>query len=145
MKKFLFALAIFAFGITLQAQNISFEKKVHDYGTIEFKSDGTYEFVFTNTGDQPLIITTCKGSCGCTVPKWPKEPIAPGESKAIKVKYATNRVGPFTKSVTVNSNSKDNPKVTLKITGKVNPQSKEVTMPLKKNNNTLAPTSNGAK
>ncbi len=145
MKKFLFGLAIFAFGITLQAQNISFEKKVHDYGTIEYKSDGTYEFVFTNTGDKPLIITTCKGSCGCTVPKWPKEPIQPGESKAIKVKYATNRVGPFTKTVTVNSNSIDQPKVTLRIKGKVNPESKEVTMPLKKNpNNIFAPTSSGA-
>ena len=145
MKKFLFGLAIFAFGIALQAQNISFEKKVHDYGTIEFKSDGTYEFVFTNTGKKPLIITNCKGSCGCTVPVWPKEPIQPGESKTIKVKYATNRVGPFTKSVTVNSNSIDSPKVTLKIKGKVNPESKEETMPLRKNSkNSLAPTSTGA-
>ena len=81
-----------------QAQEISFEKEIHDFGTFEQHGDGAYEFKFTNTGDAPLIISNSKGSCGCTVPVWPKEPIIPGESNVIKVKYDTKRIGAFNKS-----------------------------------------------
>ena len=84
-----------------QAQEISFEKEIHDFGTFDQHGDGTYEFKFTNTGDAPLIISNSKGSCGCTVPVWPKEPIVPGESHVIKVKYDTKRVGAFNKSITI--------------------------------------------
>ena len=114
MKKFILAFAmIFAAGTAVQAQSaeksnaptIEFEKSEHDFGTIEQNGDGTYEFVFTNNGKEPLLISNAKGSCGCTVPVWPREPIAPGESGSIKVKYDTKRVGPFNKSVTITSNA----------------------------------------
>ncbi len=99
---------------------ITFESLVIDYGTIEHNADGYREFKFTNTGSEDLLISTCTGSCGCTVPECPKEVIAPGQSGAIKVKYATNRVGQFTKNVTVNSNA-TNGTVTLTIKGNVLP------------------------
>ncbi|MCB0509747.1 MAG: DUF1573 domain-containing protein [Bacteroidetes bacterium] len=94
---------------------IVFENEVVDYGTIEQGSDGQREFVFTNTGKEPLIISNCKGSCGCTVPKCPTEPVLPGETAKIKVKYDTNRVGAFTKTVTITSNAGEATKtVTIK-------------------------------
>lgn len=89
-----------------------------DYGTIKHNSDGYRKFEFKNTGTEPLIITNCKASCGCTVPNWPKEPIMPGETGEIKVKYATNRVGSFTKSITITSNAVT-PTTIVKIKGKV--------------------------
>ncbi len=98
---------------------IEFEKSEHDYGEIEQGGDGKTEFVFTNTGTEPLIISKAKGSCGCTVPTWPKEPIAPGAKSSIEVKYDTKRVGPISKSVTITSNSVDSGTVLLKIKGSV--------------------------
>jgi hypothetical protein len=100
------------------AADIVFESEVVDYGTIAHFADGEREFKFKNKGKSPLIITNCQGSCGCTVPTWPKEAIKPGESGTIKVKYATDRVGIIDKSVTVMSNAKTPSKV-LKIKGNV--------------------------
>lgn len=111
---------------------IDFERTEHDYGTIEQGADGKTEFVFTNTGTEPLIISKAKGSCGCTVPEWPKEPIAPGAKASIKVKYDTKRVGPISKSVTITSNSVDNSTALLKIKGTVNAKPTEETMPASK-------------
>ena len=85
--------------------DIKFDKMVHDYGTIKQSADGGCEFKFTNTGKEPLIITNCQGSCGCTVPSCPKEPILPGKTGIIKVHYDTKRVGPISKTVTVQSNA----------------------------------------
>ncbi|SDZ90313.1 Protein of unknown function [Flavobacterium gillisiae] len=82
-----------------------FVSETIDYGTIAHNADGKREFVFTNNGTKPLIITNTQGSCGCTVPTSPKEPIAPGAKGIIGVKYATDRVGAFTKTVTVTSNA----------------------------------------
>lgn len=101
-----------------QGPKIEFEKTIHDFGDIEYGGNGTYEFVFKNTGNEPLIITDVKSSCGCTVPKWSKEPIPKGESGTIKVKYNTRRAGSFTKSVRVLNNSAT-PQVVLQIKGKV--------------------------
>lgn len=98
---------------------IAFDKEVHDYGTVEKGGDGGAEFKITNEGDEPLVINNCKGSCGCTVPKCPKEPIAAGESDVIKVKYDTKRVGPINKSVRVSSNANNSPNKTIRIKGKV--------------------------
>lgn len=109
---------------------IEFETEVIDYGTIEQGADGVREFKFKNTGKSPLIISNAKGSCGCTVPSWPKEPIKPGESGVIKVKYDTRRVGPINKSVTVYSNATTPVKV-LRIKGTVKPAPKEA-LPVKK-------------
>ncbi len=97
---------------------ISFEKTVHNYGTIYKNSDGTCEFKFFNTGKEPLILSRPKSSCGCTVPTWPKQPILPGKSNVIKVTYSTTRVGPINKNVTIYSNASNSP-VVLKIKGKV--------------------------
>ncbi|MBS1646679.1 MAG: DUF1573 domain-containing protein [Bacteroidetes bacterium] len=85
--------------------DIKFEKMVHDYGTIKQGGDGGCEFKFTNTGKEPLIISNCQGSCGCTVPSCPKEPILPGKTGVIKVHYDTKRVGPIAKTVMVQSNA----------------------------------------
>ncbi len=111
---------------------IDFERTEHDYGKVEQGGDGTTEFVFTNTGTEPLIISKAKGSCGCTVPEWPKEPIAPGAKSAIKVKYDTKRVGPISKSVTITSNSVDNSTFLLKIKGTVEAKPTEDAMPANK-------------
>lgn len=100
---------------------IEFESETIDYGTIENNSDGNREFKFTNTGNSPLVISNAKGSCGCTVPTWPKEAIAPGESSVIKVRYATNRTGSFSKSITLTSNAVNAPTKVVKIKGTVNP------------------------
>lgn len=97
---------------------ITFEKTVHDYGTVPFNGDGKCEFKFTNTGKEPLILTNVKSSCGCTVPQWPRQPILPGQSDVIKVEYKTNRVGKINKTITVMSNAKT-PNVVLRIEGQV--------------------------
>ena len=89
-----------------------------DYGTIQQNAEPYRQFQFTNTGDAPLIISNAKGSCGCTVPEWPKEPIQPGESNVIKVRYATNRIGKFSKTVTLTTNDAEGQHV-LRIKGEV--------------------------
>lgn len=100
------------------APEMTFETDVHDYGTIKQGADGNCEFKFKNTGKEPLIISNAKGSCGCTVPTYPKEPIMKGQTGLIKVHYDTKRVGAFTKTVTINSNAKNDTK-TLTIKGVV--------------------------
>lgn len=103
------------------APEIKFDNTTLDFGTV-VKADekaATREFKFINTGKSPLIISSCRGSCGCTVPTCPTEPILPGGKGSISVHYDVNRVGPFTKTVTVTSNAK-NANETLKITGTVN-------------------------
>lgn len=122
------------------APDLTFEKEEHDFGTIEKGGNGTYEFVFTNTGKEPLIISNAKGSCGCTVPSWPKDPIAPGAKGSIKVTYDTQRVGSFVKTVTITSNAKTQNKV-IKIKGKVDAPPPEEVFPGKKESG-LAPTVN---
>jgi hypothetical protein len=100
------------------APTITFDSEVIDYGTIEQGADGVREFKFVNNGKEPLIISNAKGSCGCTVPTWPKEPIKPGESSIIKVKYDTKRLGAINKSVTITSNAAE-PRVVIRIKGKI--------------------------
>ena len=102
----------------VEGPSILFESDVMDYGTIQKNADGKREFVFTNNGNKPLIITNAQGSCGCTVPSYPKEPIAPGAKGVIGVKYATDRVGAFTKTITLTTNAAEPTKV-LTIKGTV--------------------------
>ena len=127
MKKILLLLFIGITTIQTKAQEVNpdsivpifeFEEDVIDYGDIAYNSDGNRAFKFTNIGKTPLIISQVKGSCGCTVPTKPEEPIMPGEVGEIKVKYATNRVGPFSKTVTITSNASEQKKV-LRIKGRV--------------------------
>jgi hypothetical protein len=126
---------------TLSAQiekgaKIEFSKEIHDYGTIKYDADPYCTFEFKNTGNEPLIISNAKGSCGCTVPEWSKEPIAPGASGSIRVKYDTKRPGAINKSVTVSTNvvtgtdATGNPiyyDALLKIKGEVGPAPESVT------------------
>lgn len=107
---------------------MEFESTTVDYGVIEQDSDPYRYFKFTNTGDAPLVITNAKGSCGCTVPTWPKEAIAPGETGEIKVRYATNRLNKFTKSITLTTNEA-NPTRKLTIKGEVLPKPTEEAIP----------------
>lgn len=100
---------------------IDFEKEVHDYGNVKYGANGTCTFEFKNTGNAPLIISKATGSCGCTVPSWPKEPIAPGGKAEITVKYDTKRPGPITKSVTITSNAVNEPSKVIRIKGTVGP------------------------
>jgi hypothetical protein len=120
MKKLALIALVAIVGFTAQAQQakISFKADTVDYGTIAKGSDGVRVFEFTNTGDAPLVITDVKSSCGCTVPKKPNGPVAPGDSSTIEVKYDTNRVGPIRKTITVYSNASE-PMVALKIKGEV--------------------------
>jgi hypothetical protein len=95
-----------------QGAEISFDKSTHDYGQIEKSANGECIFVFTNTGNKPLKISNAKGSCGCTVPQWPREEIAPGATGEIKVRYDTKRVGVINKSVTIQSNALNSDNIT---------------------------------
>jgi Protein of unknown function (DUF1573) len=105
-----------------------FDKLDHDYGTIQKGSEPYCEFKLTNTSKEPLIISEAHGSCGCTVPEYPKEPIKPGQTVIIKVRYDTNRIGPFDKQVTVTFQGKDAPAI-LKIHGKVEAPPSETPFP----------------
>lgn len=105
-----------------------FDKMVHDYGTIKKGADPYCTFNLTNTSKEPLAIQSATGSCGCTVPEYQKEPIMPGKTVAIKVRYDTQRVGPFEKQVTVMFQGKDQPAV-LKIKGVVEAPPAETPFP----------------
>jgi hypothetical protein len=85
---------------------ISFDKLWHNFGKINQGESVSYQFIFTNTGQAELIITNAKGSCGCTVPKWPREPILPGESEEIKVTFnSTGKSGKQSKTITLVTNA----------------------------------------
>jgi hypothetical protein len=100
---------------------IHFEQEVYDYGTIAYGSDGRCSFTFTNTGDAPLIIHQFQSSCGCLVPYWDREPVAPGASGNVRLLYETRRVGPFRKSATLTTNDPLRPQIVLSIRGEVLP------------------------
>jgi len=123
MKHLIAILFIGLISLSINAQEkeakIEFKTDVIDYGTIEKGADGIRTFEFTNTGEAPLIITAVKSSCGCTVPEKPEEPVLPGKTGIIKVKYDTNRVMPIRKTITVTSNATNAPTFALKIKGEV--------------------------
>ena len=92
-----------------------------DFGTINDGDKVSHTFEFTNTGDNPLIISNAKGSCGCTVPTWPKEPIAPGETSSIEVEFdSKNKPGAQNKTVTITANTEP-AQTFLKVKAQVNP------------------------
>lgn len=150
MKKFLLSLTLLlAIGFTSFAQAptpentnpnspvLTVDKTSHDYGTLYQKGDGNSVFIYTNDGKEPLILSRVKSSCGCTIPKWSRQPLMPGQSDTIKVKYDTKRLGSFHKSITITSNA-SNPTVVLKIKGKVIPEPAE-TMPTKNVDSEMSP------
>lgn len=125
---------------------IVFDKMENDYGKImqdpESGPSGDCIFKFTNTGTQPLILTSATGSCGCTVPKAPlNQPFQPGESGEVKVHYDVKRIGPFTKTVTIKSNgSAEDIKLTIK--GEVQPLPADEGVPVNKAVEGATPTNN---
>ncbi len=102
---------------------LKFDETEFDFGMVMEGEKVVHEYKFTNTGDEPLIISNAKGSCGCTVPDWPREPIAPGESNVIKVQFDSKNKGKVggglqSKRVTITANT-DPVNSYLTIKGKV--------------------------
>ena len=139
MKKIFFAAAFLVFGTvstfaqrevistgqapvaipTSSGPAMKFDTDVLDYGTVVKGSNGQRVFTFKNTGDVALKISNAQGSCGCTVPTFPKDEIQPGQTGEINVKYDTNREGDFTKYVTLTTNAPGQESYKLTIKGKV--------------------------
>jgi len=121
---FILVLCIFQFSLAqTKGAKIEFKQieNTLDYGTVNKDEDnGIRYFEFTNTGDEPLVITNAQSTCGCTVPSFPKEPIAPGGTGKIQVKYNMNP-GPIRKTITIESNAinTEGGMVALKIKGEV--------------------------
>ncbi len=106
--------------------DLSFDKLSHNFGEIILGESVSHLFVFTNTGHGDLIISNAKGSCGCTVPKWPRKPIAPGEEAEIKVTFNSNgREGEQKKTVTLVTNAIPNT-IVLTISGRVIASKKQI-------------------
>jgi len=130
-RKFLLLITLLgAVGMLLTAQEprsgsisgpqISFDKDTHDYGEVFMHGDGNCVFTFTNTGNEPLLLTNVRAGCGCTVPQWPREPLLPGESAEIKVRYTTlNRPHQINRSIVVTSNATNRPTQVLRLRGSV--------------------------
>lgn len=147
MKRVLFILILAFNAFLLNAQTtttstngseITFNKLVHDYGTVAQGADGNCEFVFTNSGNEPLILSNVQTSCGCTVPSWPKEPVMPGKTGTIKVNYTKMSIaGTISKQITVYSNAK-NGTIVLSIKGTVTEKPK-ITSPEKPVNEGFTP------
>jgi hypothetical protein len=104
------------------AGKFKFNEETHDFGEIPEGPLGETDFEFKNVGKKPIVITEAHGSCGCTVPSWPHDPILPKQTAKIHVAYTTNgRQGPINKDVIITSNAQQNP-MRLHITGSVKPK-----------------------
>src|SRR5690606_4340805 len=126
MKKFLGVIALFFVSVVSLAQSgakIEFEAESNtiDYGVAtKGEDDGIRTFVFKTTGDESLVVTSVKSSCGCTVSKTPEAPVLPGENSQIQVKY-NMRPGKINKAITVESNAVNvtNGRTIIRIKGEV--------------------------
>ena len=142
MKKFLlFVMALGFFTTQMVAQSsdplsieqttptsgpkMSYDTPDVDYGEIQQHGEPLRTFKFKNTGTEPLVIKNARGSCGCTVPIWPKEPIMPGEESEIEIRYATNRLGKINKKVTITTNEEGDPHVINVIGNVLKPEQEE--------------------
>jgi Protein of unknown function (DUF1573) len=89
----------------LNGAKFKFTQETHDFGNLKEGDEAVYEFVFINSGKEPLVINNCSASCGCTVPTWPRSPILPGAKGTILVRFDTRgKNGPFNKIVYIESN-----------------------------------------
>ncbi|CAM1367835.1 conserved exported protein of unknown function [Tenacibaculum soleae] len=112
--------------INAGAASISFDKEEYNFGTVTEGEVVKTTFTVTNTGKTDLVITNAKASCGCTVPVWPREAIAPGKTGEIQVSFNTNgKPNRQSKSITLTTNTKKGREV-LKISGMVTPKNKAV-------------------
>jgi len=104
--------------------SIAFDKKIYDFGTVNEGDVVKTSFMVTNSGKTDLVITNAKGSCGCTVPEWPKTPIKPGDTAEIKVKFNTaGKPNRQQKTVTLTTNTETGREV-LTLKGSVTPKAK---------------------
>lgn len=140
MKNLLFIGAVLGFAGLASAQTqttpptqtsaakILFAETSHNFGTVIEGQIAKYEFTFTNTGTEPLLLTNVQASCGCTTPKWPREAIAPGASAAVIAEFnSTGKPGNFTKTITVTTNGGD---VVLTIMGIVSKEPEKPKSPV---------------
>ncbi len=101
---------------------IHFDTLVHDFGDLPFGGNGSCSFRFTNTGDAPLVVTSFNSSCGCLVAYYDLEPVPPGATGYVRLKYDTYRMGPISKSATLYTNAVNEPVLVLRIKGRVLPR-----------------------
>jgi hypothetical protein len=126
MKKLFLALFIFGASSAVFAQSdakkadevVKFKEMKHDFGKIKQGVPVTYDFVFTNVGETPVIIENASASCGCTTPTWPQQPIMKGKSDKIKAGFNAAAPGVFEKGIFVKVKGYDYP-IEIKITGEV--------------------------
>lgn len=131
---FLFTGSLFGQDETRDNKFAEFETLTHNFGEITDEQDVTIDFTFTNTSGKTIVLNPPKTSCGCTASKYPKEPIAPGATEVIQVKYSTkNRIGKFIKDISVYAQEFEDP-IVLKIKGEVVSPQAVSTMPKKQNN-----------
>ena len=104
--------------IVPEGPRISFKETLYDFGEIITGAEAIHYFVFTNTGESPLVVLNVRASCGCMASAWPKAPVASGAKDSLRVEYNTKIRGSFNKSITVQTNA-ENPMVELKIRGNV--------------------------
>lgn len=142
MKRILFSLllpVLFVAGNAASAQTViandgaelTLASETIDLGEMTKDSFYYHTLNFTNTGNEPLIISRAQGSCGCTVPDWPKQPINAGESEAIKIKFHARSAGPVNKQVTIYSNAKNGATLVVRVKGRVNAPMAGGTAPVK--------------
>lgn len=106
------------YGQQTNQPGIKFDTLIHDFGLLEKGSNASCSFIFVNRAESPVIITNVKSSCGCTVPEWPKEPVLPGGSGSIQVRYNTQITGIFQKTINIYSSQNSQP-IVLTIKGSV--------------------------
>lgn len=123
---FVSIISLGAFAQKTNGAKFTFTEETHDFGNVKEGPEATYDFVFKNTGNEPLIIQTCSASCGCTIPEWTKDPIMPGKSGKISVRYTTTgHPGSFNKIVYIQSNAiSEKERYELVIKGVVIPEAK---------------------
>lgn len=131
MKQLFFLVTLTLFSGFLKAEppvvaktKINFTKIEHDFGNQPQGKPVTYEFEFTNDGDEAIVLENVKASCGCTTPTWTREPVMPTKKGTIKAQYNMAREGAFRKSITVTT--KDGENITLYISGNAVPQKQGV-------------------
>lgn len=94
-----------AYGQKGKGPYIQFQSASHDFGNIKLHSKATFKFTFTNTGDEVLVLSDVKTTCGCTVPEWPKEPVLPAGKGTITISYEADETGAFSKTIKILSNA----------------------------------------
>jgi len=107
---------------TTPGPKLTYATSVVDYGEVEYAGNGERTWKFRNDGNQPLMITHAKGSCGCTIPEYPKEPIMPGQEGLIRIKYDTKRSGPIARTVSLTTNEPEGSNMhEIQVKGNVKP------------------------